>query len=65
MTTSLKSKGPLGSISWKQVIVGLLPGLGFSSQAHAVSGVAASVAGWSIALVIVLAVAYFFVRRKQ
>lgn len=65
MHANLKSKGPVGSFSWKQVIYGLLPGLGLSSPAHAVGGAAASVAGWSIALVIILAVAYLFGRRKH
>jgi hypothetical protein len=65
MNARLKSEGPLGPVSWKRVACGLLTGLGFSSPAHAVSGVAASVAGWSIALVIVLAIAYFFARRKH
>ena len=65
MNTNLESKERAGSTSWKQVIYALLLGLGLSSPAHAVAGAAASVAGWSIALVIVLAVAYLFGKRKQ
>jgi len=65
MNANFISKGPLGSFSWKQVIFGLLPGLGLSSPAQAAGGAAASVAGWSIALVIILAVAYFFGKRKH
>jgi hypothetical protein len=65
MNANLKSKGLVGSFSWKQVICGLLLGLGISSPAHAVGGATASVAGWSIALVIILAVAYMFGRKKH
>jgi len=65
MNANLESKGPVGSFSWKQAICGLLLGLSLSTPAHAVGGAAASVAGWSIALVIVLAVAYLFGRRKH
>jgi hypothetical protein len=65
MNANLKSKGLLGSFSWKQALCGLLPGLGLSMPAHAAGDVAASVAGWSIALVIILAVAYLFGRRKH
>jgi len=65
MNANFKPKGPFGSSYRKQVIYGLLLGLGLSSPAHAVDGAAASVAGWSIALVIILAVAYLFGRRKQ
>jgi len=65
MNAILKFKVPAGSFCWKQALCGLLPGLGFSSPAHAAGGVAASVAGWSIALVIILGVAYLFFRRKH
>ena len=65
MDANWKSQGPLGSSFWKQVIYGLLLGLGLSSPAHAVGGAAVSIAGWSIALVIILAVAYLFGRKKH
>jgi hypothetical protein len=65
MNAILNSKGPLGSFSWKQVFCGLLTGLGLSPPAQAAGVAAASVAGWSIVLVIILAVAYFFGKRKH
>jgi hypothetical protein len=65
MNSNWKSGKPAGSYSWLQIIYGLLLGLGLSSPAHAVGSGGASVAGWSIALVIILAVAYFFGRRKH
>ena len=65
MNANLKPKGPGGSFFWQQVIYGLLLGLGLSAPAHAVGSATASLAGWSIALVIIIAVAYFFSRRKH
>jgi hypothetical protein len=64
MNANLESKGPSASPSWKQLIYGLL-GLGLSSPAHALGSATASIAGWSIALVIILALAYLFGRRKH
>jgi len=65
MNANWKSKGPIGSFSSKQVIYGLLLGLGLASPAHAVGSATASVAGWSLAAVIILALAYLFGRRKH
>ena len=65
MNANLRSKRLFGSFPWKQLIYGPLLWLGVSSPAHAVDSATASVAGWSIALVIVLAVAYLFGKRKQ
>lgn len=65
MNANWKSKGPVGSSSLKQMMYGLLLGLGLSSPAHAVGDAAISVAGWSIVLVIILAVAYLFGRKKH
>ena len=51
--------------SWKQGICGLLMGVGLSAPAYAANDAAVSVAGWSVALVIVLGIAYLFSKRKE
>lgn len=53
------------SSGWKQTACGLLLGLGLASPAYAVGDGPVAVAGWSIALVVVIAVGYFFGRKKQ
>ena len=65
MNAGLKPEVSTGSFTRQQGICAMLLGLGFSMPAHAASDAVVSVAGWSIALVVVLGVAYLLSRKKE